>query len=306
LIVTYLSGTQFTDAMQIFCVDGSVYTATIIGSAGGTTGIGSSSVASISEGIFYIVNGYSQSNTQNADGTYTKYSIGNFVSVQPDTVILDKYGSTPSYRIGLSISETIIDYINDNSLLDPAVGASNYQAPGADRYKISLSLTTLPLTLGNDDQFIELVRINNGVVVKQVDSTVYSTIDDYFAKRTYDTNGDFIVNDYSISPVANTLNSATYDLKISKGLAYVHGYRVDVASDTTLVNNRARTTQSENNNSAFVYYGSYFYVDNANGVFDVTTAFPVDFHSVPAANIATANTTTYNSTLVGSGYIRNL
>ena len=69
LIVTYLSGTQFTDAMTITCVDGSNFAATIIGSTGGSTGVGSSSVASISDGIFYIVNGYSQSSTINTDNT---------------------------------------------------------------------------------------------------------------------------------------------------------------------------------------------------------------------------------------------
>ena len=309
LIVSYLSGGstgQFTDQMDIFCADGTNFVATTIGISGGSTCTGYSSVASISEGVFYVRNGYSTSGTQNQDGTYSKYAIGNFVSVQPQTVILNKYSNTPSYRLGLSITESIVDYIGDSSLLDPAVGASNYQAPGADRYQVTLTLLTLPLELGNDDQFIELVRINNGVIVKQVDSTVYSTIDDYFAKRTYDTNGDFIVNDFSLSPVANTSNTSTYDLKISKGLAYVHGYRVEVPSDTRLVNQRARTTQSENNNYSFIDYGSYFYVDNANGVFDVTTAFPVDFHSVSATNIATANTTTYTSTLVGSGYMRGL
>jgi hypothetical protein len=309
LIITYFSGGstgQFTDAVNVYLADGGNLTATTIGSAGGTTCTGYSSVASISEGVFYIRNGYSTSGTQNQDGTYSKYAIGNFVSVQPQTIVLNKYSSTPSYRLGLSITETVVDYIDDSSLLDPAVGASNYQAPGADRYQVLLTLITLPLELGNDDQFIELVRINNGVIVKQVDGTVYSTIDDYFAKRTYDTNGDFIVNDFSLSPVSNTSNTSTYDLKISKGLAYVHGYRVDVPADTVLTNDRSRTTQSVNNNSVYVDYGSYFYVDTANGLFDVTTAFPVDFHTIPGANIATANATTYTSTLVGSGYIRNL
>ncbi len=73
----------------------------------------------------------------------------------------------------------------DPSLLDPAVGASNYQAPGADRYQINLSLITLPLELGNDDQFVELLRIENGNVQKQVHNTVYSVIDEYFATMLY-------------------------------------------------------------------------------------------------------------------------
>jgi hypothetical protein len=139
LIVNYISGVRFTDNMTVFTSDNSA-TATTIGATNGTTCTGYSSVSSISEGVFYVRNGFYTSPTQNDDGTYSKYSIGNFVSVQPQTTILDKYSNTPSYRIGLTISETVVDYINDTSLLDPAVGASNYQAPGADRYQINLIL----------------------------------------------------------------------------------------------------------------------------------------------------------------------
>lgn len=306
LIVTYYSGSHFTDNMQLQTVDGTNLFATVAASTTGNPSTGFASTASISDGVFYVVNGYSYSSTQNADGTYSKYSIGNFVSVQPQTIILDKYDNTPSYRIGLLITETIADYISDNSLLDPAVGASNYQAPGADRYQITLSLTTLPLTLGNDDAFIELVRVENGNIVKQVDGTVYSVIDDYFAKRDYETNGDYIVDDFKLTPSANTSNSAQYDLKIGKGVAYVRGYRIENQSDLTLTSDRARTTQTINTNSVYFDYGSYFYVDTLKGIFDVTTMPFVDFHCVPSQNINSTNNITYASTLVGSGNIRNL
>ena len=306
LIVTYLSGVQFSDAMFLTPTDGTNIAATTIGITSGTTSVGLSSAASISDGVFYVVNGYSQSSTVNTDGTYSKYSIGHFVSVQPQTVILNKYSSTPSYRVGLSITETIVDYISDVSLLDPALGASNYQAPGADRYQINLTLTTLPLALGNDDQFIELLRIENGGIVKQVDGTVYSVIDDYFAKRDYETNGDYVVDDFKLTPSANTSYAAKYDLKVGKGVAYVHGYRIENQSDLTLVSDRARTTDTINNNALFVDYGSYFIVDSVHGTFDVTTMPSIDFHSVAHQDIDSTNVTTYTSTLIGSGYIRNL
>ena len=305
LIVNYISGVQFTDNMTVYASDNSAV-ATTIGITNGTTCTGYSSVASVSEGVFYIRNGFYTSPTQNDDGTYSKYSIGNFVSVQPQTTILNKYTNSPSCRVGLSITETIVDYINDSSLLDPAVGASNYQAPGADRYEILLSLTTLPLEVGNDDQFIELVRVDNGSIVKQVDGTVYSVIDDYFAKRDYETNGDYVVNEFKLTPSTNTINSSTYDLKVGKGLAYVHGYRIENQSDLVLTNDRARTTDSILNNSIFIDYGSYFIVNGANGTFDVTTMPQIELHSVANSSINSANTTTYNSTLVGTGYIRNL
>ena len=307
LVVTYISGIQFGDNMVIVPTDGTSISATIATSTSSAPSTGKSSVASVSDGIYYVVNGYSVSSTQNADGTYSKYSIGNFVTVTPQTIILDKYDNSPSNRVGLQINETIVDYISDSSLLDPAIGASNYQAPGADRYQVSLTLTAIPLALGNDDAFIELIRVSNGTILKQVDGTVYSVIDDYFAKRDYETNGDYIVNDFKLTPAPNAQGNANqYDLSIGKGIAYVHGYRVENQSNYVLTSDRARSSNTINSNILGIDYGSYFAVDTANGIFDVTTIPSVDFHSVPASQINSANATTYNSTLAGTGYIRGL
>jgi hypothetical protein len=131
-------------------------------------------------------------------------------------------------------------------------------------------------------------------------------IDDYFAKRTNDTNGDFIVNDYTLTPKANTINSAKYDITISKGISYVRGYRLENSSDVVLTNDRARTEATVTNNPAFVDYGNYFFVNSANGVFDVTTSPQIDFHTVSKNSIVLTNANSYNSTKAATGYIRNL
>ena len=298
LIVTYLSGSHFADGDVIYdSLSNLAATAITLDSTG------LSSVASIAQGVFYI-----SSNYTNTDGN--KISNGIFVQVNPQTIILNKYSSTPSYRVGLNITETIYDYVNDTSLLDPAVGASNYQAPGADRYVITLTLETRSINLGDDDGFIELVRITNGEVAKLVDGSVYNVIDDYFAKRDYETNGDYIVNGFKLTPKTYDLDSSKYVMSISKGLAYVHGYRVESQASVDLISNRARTTESQNNNPVFIDYGSYFYVDTVRGntgtFFDTTTYGSIDLHCVSSANANTLNANTYNSTLVASGYIRGL
>ena len=285
LVVVYKTGTRFTDSDVIYSVNSNLAAQAITSSS---TGL--SSAVSIADGVFYV--------------------LGNFVQISSTTIVIDKYSNTPSKRIGLSITETIYDYINDSSLLDPAVGASNYQAPGADRYVISLALSTRAIQLGDDQDFIELVRIENGVISKLVDSSVYNVIDDYFAKRDYETNGDYIVNDFKLTPKANTANSSTYDMSIGKGVAYVHGYRLENSLDITLTSNRARSTASQINTPVYIDYGSYFYVDTVRGgtsgtFFDVTTAQQIDLHCVSVANVNTTNTATYNATVVGSGYIRN-
>ena len=309
LVISYFSGAKFASGSNVFS-----QTSASVATAISANATGLSSVASVANGVFYIVNGYNYSSTQNPDGTYSKYSTGNFVEVQPQTIILNKYSNTPNVRIGLDISEYISDYVTDSSLLDPAVGATNFQAPGADRYTIDLSLTTKLLnpTVNDDQNFVELVRVENGTIVRQVNGTSYSAIDDYFAKRTYETNGDYVVNNFKLSTTANTLTSgsANYNLKVGPGTAYVHGYRAENQSVYTITGTRARSTSNVNNNIITPSYGNYFYVNTlrgANGSFmDVTQMNAVDFHVGGVANVIPTNTTTYNSTLAATGFIRNI
>ena len=285
LILSYLSGPKFGDGDTVYDIESNLAVTAIT-----TASTGLSSTAHITQGVFYV--------------------LGNFVTNTDKTVVLSKYSDAPSARVGLNITETIHDYIDDASLLDPAVGASNYQAPGADRYVIDLNLETRPLTFGDDGTFIELLRIENGQILRKVDGSVYATIDDYFAKRTYDTNGDYVVSDFALLPKPNSADDTKYDMTIGKGVAYVHGYRVENQMPLALTSDRARTTVSQNNVPIFMDYGNYLYVNQLRGanssVLDVSTTQAIDLHCVSVTNINTTNTSTYNATVVSSGYIRGL
>lgn len=297
LIVAYKTGEQFADDDIIYDNNSNLAARAL---AVDSTGL--SSTVSIAQGVFYVSENYTRE-----DGI--TISTGAFVQVNPQTIVVDKYDNTPSKRIGLNITETIVDYVTDASLLDPAVGASNYQAPGADRYQITLTLESRPLSFGDDDGFIELVRVENGQIIKLVNETVYNVIDDYFAKRDYETNGDYVVNDFKLTPKTGPTGSQ-YTMSVGKGVAYVRGYRLESISSVDLVSDRARTTGSEQNNPVFFDYGAYFYIDGVNGAngafFDTTTYGTVDLHCVSKANVFTANAATYNSTLVATANIRSL
>jgi hypothetical protein len=312
LILTYSSSTKFTNSANVILLDTleDGPKATVVSANSN----GRSSIASVANGIFYVVNGYSTSSKENDDGTYNKYSIGNFVDVLPQTIILNKYDNTPNARVGLDIVEYVTDYVTDSTLLDPALGASNFQGPGADRYTINLTLTTKKSTdgAGADSNFIELARVESGEIIRQVNSTSYSQIDDYFAKRTFETNGDFVVKNFSLIPTPNTYPSGTnkYILNVGPGLAYVHGYRTENQSTLKLDGDRARTTANINNNIITPAYGNYFYVNTlagANGDYiDTTTSQSIDFHICNTAMVTTTNTMTYNSTLAATGRLRYL
>ena len=74
------------------------------------------------------------------------YIRGFFVDVPYQYILLDQYGTTPQYRIGLEILESIVTPEDDLSLNDNAAGTSNYAAPGSHRFRITTNLVKKLLT----------------------------------------------------------------------------------------------------------------------------------------------------------------
>ena len=109
-----------------------------------------------------------------SEGVY--FIRGYFVRVANQTLVLDKFSSTPTYRIGLFVNEEIISADQDESLYDNSRGSSNYTAPGADRLKISTVLSKKEIDNFEDENFIELLRLNSGVLERIVDKYFFSSV----------------------------------------------------------------------------------------------------------------------------------
>lgn len=135
---------------------------------------------------------------QISEGVY--YVWGFFVRVEQQYLLLNKYSNLVSCRVGLEIVETIVTSASDPSLLDNAQGSTNYAAPGADRYKIDLILTSKPVNdTTQDNNFIELVRLLNSITQTQVATDTYSVVLKEMATRMADANGDFAVRNFAIN-----------------------------------------------------------------------------------------------------------
>lgn len=290
LMIRYLRGTELVDGESIQVPVDTTIKATLVANNSQTTG----SVVSINEGIFYV-------------GGY-------FVYVAPQTIVLDPYGSTPTYRVGLQIDETIIDVSQDSSLLDPAQGSFNYQAPGADRFQFSLVLSKRTLDSIDDSQFFELLRVENGTITKQVDYPLYSDIEKTLARRTYDQSGDYTVVAWQASPQANVSNTAVFDLAIDAGKGYVKGFEFETIATTRIPVDKARTTSSSVDYDLSLEYGNYITVSNVHAGFgsgggsfvDIGAFETLDMHVVQSAYIDTTSLPAYNSTKIGTTKIRNL
>ena len=85
LMVKYLRGADFGASQTITTAGAESVSSANIASASFT---GNGSIASINEGVFYAG--------------------GFFVKVSPQTIVLDPYSTTPTYRVGLQIEEDVI------------------------------------------------------------------------------------------------------------------------------------------------------------------------------------------------------
>lgn len=121
---------------------------------------------------------------------------GFFVEVPTQRIILDQYGDRPSYKVGLQVSESIIDSEVDASLFDNALGSTNYASPGADRLKIEAKLVKQNLLITEDSNFIELLRMEKGKVTLIRENSIYNELEKNLARRTYDESGSYTIKPY--------------------------------------------------------------------------------------------------------------
>ena len=221
-------------------------------------GIGS--LANIKEGIIFIR--------------------GFFVKVPAQELLLEKYSGAPSYRVGLTITESLISSTADTSLLDNSQGTSNENSTGADRLKIDLTLSKYSLTTTDDTDFVELIRVNKGVIEIAINKPIYGAIENTMARRTFDANGDFVVQQFTHSlrehlddttnrgfyTKSNGGNESQFVMQVSPGKAYVKGYEIDKVGTTTVSFNKARNTTSLNNANTPIRIGNYIKVKNSHSL----------------------------------------
>ena len=261
LYVSYLSSNTQNNTTQTFS-DGEELSSNVIITSGL---LGNTTIAADSAFATTIANSASAigSAFQIQEGVY--FIRGNFVNVDTETLLLDQYSNTPSYRIGLYIDEVVVNADMDESLNDNSQGFNNYAAPGADRLRISTRLFKKSLDDFNDDNFVELAVVKEGVLQTQTtSSTTYSmNFMEILARRTYAESGDYYVNPFDIT-VENSLNNnvgnrgifqegqftpagstPSDDLalyKVSPGKAFVKGWEVTTISPVYLDVEKPRAT----------------------------------------------------------------
>ena len=284
LVLKYLSGDRFVENDEL-----KVFGQNIFGQLRSTNAYGGSYVASIQDGIYYFS--------------------GQFVKIVPQIIVVELFYRTgtsttvnkqPSYKLGIEFENQIIDEIDDTSLLDPAQGAFNYQAPGAHRFKIAATLSKRTIDSADISSFIEVIRLVDGVKTKELEYPIYSEIEKTLARRTYEESGNYTIDPFVLSLEEGDSANGYFNAVLDPGKAYIGGFEFQTIAPTTIKLERARETVSVNGYDLSTNYESTVVLKDLYGPLPVTTFPLIDIHSVVHASVNVSNTISYNSTKIGT------
>ena len=239
---------------------------------------------------------------------------GFFVSVQPQTLIVSKYSNQPNnISVGFNSVENIITPEADTSLLDNAGGSPNYAAPGAHRLQLVPTLITRNTTqISNTESFFSLVDFKDGVPVTIRNTPEYNALNKELARRSYETNGNYIVNPFLLStePKANddTLSANNVNLVSSRGIGYVEGYRVEFVNNNKVTLRKGVDTETIANQIVSANFGNYVYVNEFAGDYDTENVAQVELHNVAKTAVTSGGFLSVgysSSTRIGTAYVKS-
>lgn len=293
---------------------GSGYTTAPTVSVNTSTGIGASLTA-----INYIAQiTVAGSSFQSPVGTGTAvkctegvvYQKGHFIRVTEQETILTKYNTQPDQIVvGLSVGELIVNSSVDESLLDLSVGTPNYTAPGANRLKLSPSLTVLSTAqASSNNQFMALLEFENGKVIKDRTDTQFNSVNRELAKRTFDESGNYVVSQFTFNTKEIAANNTHFNLDISPGVAYVEGSRIQLLNSSKKVVRKGTDTATTDSLSIATAYGNYLRVNNLVGAFDIKSGATINLRDAAGTDVAdnSGNAPTTPGIVIGTAKVKSL
>jgi len=244
---------------------------------------------------------------------FESFAAGHMIMVEAQTLVIDKYSPTGSGIVGFRVNEEIITSGDNVALYDNSGTTPNLTSPGADRYKITLTLG-LKSQAPAGSTFFELYHVTKGLftLVKTKDNNL-NYVGDLINQRTKSISGNFIERNTSGELSLTVENDSTDDnylvYSVTGGTAFIEGQKITrkffntqrVEKPRSLVND----IHTETNEFVSARYGSYFLADSAWGLlgkiddYSVVNLYTIDktgsnqyqlssFDSAAGVNIGTA------------------
>ena len=250
------------------------------------------------------------------------YHKGHFIRVTPQSIVVEKYNTTPNKKLGFETRESIVDSNADSYLLDNATGATNYAAPGANRLKLNPVLATRSLTAANTTTFFTIANIENGSVIQRFTDTTYSDIGQYVNQKFFETHGNYAIEPFNIrirEHLKRTDNLGRYNAdgggskdklvaEVEKGIGYVSGNRISVEDTLFRDVDKATDYAVTDNRTVGMSLGHYVLCKEVVGQFDFRNLKVVKLYSAAQKGISkkTLGQTAAAGTAIGEARVRGI
>lgn len=241
---------------------------------------------------------------------------GFFIRVEPQTFLISRYDNVPDdISVGFEAVEEIITPEIDTSLLDNAAGSPNEDAPGAHRLKIAAKIITKQTsTIEESSPFLSLCDFKVGLPVSIKNDPQYAVLAKDLARRTYETNGDYVVNPFLVTTekkYVNTSVSNTTHLSVvaSPGIGYVKGHRVEFINNNTANLRKGLDYATVTNQLVTLNFGYYFKVNQFCGDFNNDSIQQIELHNVAKTAITGKTFLEVSHSLdtkIGTAYVRGV
>ena len=194
---------------------------------------------------------------------------GHFQRFEEQQIVVSKYTNYPdNLTVGVTTNEAIVNSASDTSLLDNASGFNNYNAPGADRLKLTPTLVVNSTTDAEaSNNFLSMVQFEGGRPVQLNQKAQLNRLGDEIARRTYEESGDYVLQPFSLATQGISGNTEYLMATVGAGVAYNLGHRTEIFNTKRILLPKATVTNTVVDQAISLNYGNYIKVDNVYGDF---------------------------------------
>ena len=160
------------------------------------------------------------------------YTQGHFVYVPKQTLAISKYDEYVDAEVGFQVIQDVVTTADDDALYDNQGSRPNLSAPGADRYRIRMVLSTRD-TVADEEDFVSFATVRASKIVQIKEGTDnFNQFEKRIALRHNETHGNFIVNDFEIQfregdDSANMIYEIPAEQLGVRPLAFLDGFRLE-------------------------------------------------------------------------------
>lgn len=212
------------------------------------------------------------------------FALGTFIRTTEISTFIDNYTQLSDRKVGFVVTEKIVKSADDQTLLDPATGSFNFNAPGADRLQQVVTLKSFNNTETLPDNFFQYASWEFGKIVRsEIKSDPLGEISRTIAERTYNANGNYVVSGLQTSfrehlddgnnggLLATDQGGLSTKLvaTIRPGNANVAGYPVELLAPKVIPFDKPSATRIEETVAQSTSFGNYVIVADVAGAWDV-------------------------------------